>query len=92
MSKRVSLNERRTADLKGVDAIITATESKESSQQDQSQPLAKVTLYIRSDQVTAIEEIQLAERKRSGKKPDKSDLIQKAIDLLVAKYSEPHAG
>ncbi len=92
MSKRVSLNERRTADLKGVDAIITATESKESFQQDQSQPLAKVTLYIRSDQVTAIEEIQLAERKRSGKKPDKSDLIQEAIDLLVAKYSEPQAG
>ncbi|HMW01698.1 MAG TPA: hypothetical protein PKE58_16285 [Acidobacteriota bacterium] len=92
MSKRVSLNERRTADLKGVDAIITATESKESSQQDQSQPLAKVTLYIRSDQVTAIEEIQLAERKRSGKKPDKSDLIQEAIDMLVAKYSKLHAG
>jgi hypothetical protein len=54
--------------------------------------LTKVTLYIRSDQVTAIEEIQLAERKRSGKKPDKSDLIQEAIDLLVAKYSEPDAG
>ena len=92
MSKRVSLNERRAADLKGVDAIITATESKESSRQDQPQPLTKVTLYIRSDQVTAIEEIQLAERKRSGKKPDKSDLIQEAIDLLVAKYSEPDAG
>jgi hypothetical protein len=44
---------------------------------------AKVTLYIRQDQIEAIEEIQLNERKRTGKKPDKQDLIQEAVDMLI---------
>lgn len=48
--------------------------------------LAKVTLYIRPDQVEAIEEIQLAQRRKTGKKPDKSDLVQEALDLLAEKY------
>jgi hypothetical protein len=48
--------------------------------------LAKVTLYVRPDQVTAVEDIQLTLRKRTGKKPDKSDLIQEALDLLIEKY------
>jgi Arc/MetJ-type ribon-helix-helix transcriptional regulator len=34
-----------------------------------------------------IEEIQLAERRRTGKRPDKSDLVQEALDLLIQKYS-----
>jgi hypothetical protein len=48
--------------------------------------LSKVTVYIRPEQVIAIESIQLAQRQRTGKKPDKSDLLQEAVDLLVAKY------
>jgi hypothetical protein len=47
---------------------------------------AKVTLYIRPDQVIAIEDIQLRERKRTGSRPDKSALVQEALDLLVEKY------
>lgn len=48
--------------------------------------LAKVTLYIRPDQVVAIEQIQLAQRQKTGRKPDKSDLVQEALDLLAEKY------
>ena len=48
--------------------------------------LAKVTLYVRPDQVIAIEDIQLRERKRTGSRPDKSVLVQEALDLLVEKY------
>jgi hypothetical protein len=48
--------------------------------------LAKVTLYLRPDQVESVEDIQHAERKRTGKKPDKSDLYQEALDLLIEKY------
>jgi hypothetical protein len=44
------------------------------------------TLYIRPDQVIAIEDIQLRERKRTGSRPDKSALVQEALDLLVEKY------
>ena len=47
---------------------------------------AKVTLYVRPDQVIAIEDIQLRERKRTGGRPDKSTLVQEALDLLVEKY------
>lgn len=47
---------------------------------------AKVTLYIRRDQIEAIEEIQLSQRKKTGKKPDKQDLIQEAVDMLVKAY------
>jgi hypothetical protein len=49
--------------------------------------LEKVTLYVRPDQVMALEEIQLRQRRQTGKKPDKSDLVQEALDLLVNKYS-----
>jgi hypothetical protein len=42
---------------------------------------------VRPDQVTGLEEIQLAERRRTGVKPDKSDLVQEALDLLIQKYS-----
>ncbi|RYG64668.1 hypothetical protein EON80_18810 [bacterium] len=48
--------------------------------------LSKVTLYIRPDQVIAIETIQLNERQKTGAKPDKSDLVQEALDLLTKKY------
>jgi len=48
--------------------------------------LAKVTLYLRPDQVVAIEAIQLDERRRTGSRPDKSALVQEALDLLISKY------
>jgi hypothetical protein len=51
-----------------------------------SKELAKVTLYVRPDQVIAIEEIQLRERKSTGIRPDKSALVQQALDLLIKKY------
>lgn len=48
--------------------------------------IVKVTLYIRRDQIEAIEEIQLAQRRKTGTKPDKQDLIQEAVDLLIKAY------
>ena len=53
-----------------------------------SKELAKVTLYLRPDQVIAIESIQLQERKLTGSRPDKSALVQEAIDLLITKYKQ----
>ena len=48
--------------------------------------LAKVTIYIRPDQITAVEEIQLEQRKLTGSKPDKYALAIEAYDLLIARY------
>ena len=46
----------------------------------------KVTIYVRPDQVKMIERIQFQEWERTGKRPEKSTLVQEALDLLAAKY------
>ncbi len=91
-SKRIPLSERREQDRRGIDAIISetvpaATEEGRELPAAARPRLEKVTLYVRPEQVLAIEEIQVAERRRTGKKPDKSDLVQEALDLLIAKYT-----
>jgi hypothetical protein len=82
VSKRVSLSERRSQDKKGIDALIQSTG--EPKQADK--PLVKATYYIRPEQVVALESIQLGERQKTGKRKDKSELVQEALDLLFAKY------
>jgi hypothetical protein len=91
MTKRTTLSDRRSQDRKGIDAILTGTgpEKTEGETAPQSKPkLEKVTLYVRPDQVVHLEEIQLHERRRTGRRPDKSDLVQEALDLLIQKYSK----
>jgi hypothetical protein len=83
--KRVSLSERRLQDRRGIDALIPEVPTVPARRAGK---LAKVTLYVRPDQVTGLEEIQLDERRRTGAKPDKSDLVQEALDLLIHKYSK----
>ena len=86
-AKRTSLKDRRAQDKRGVDAMFNQT-TKAPDAAEGKEPLAKVTLYIRPDQVVAIEDIQLAQRKETGKRPDKSALVQEALDLLISKYSK----
>jgi hypothetical protein len=47
----------------------------------------KVTLYVRPEQIIQIEEIQLQEHRRTRTRPDKSELVQEALDLLIQKYN-----
>ena len=86
MSKRVPLSERKRNSPKGVDAVIQPTEKVEGTETEEK-AVEKVTLYIRPEQVVALEQIQLAERLRTGKKPKKSELVQEALDLLIEKYT-----
>lgn len=85
--KRVSVKDRREQDTKGkgVDALFEPSKKQEA--ENDKQEVAKVTLYIRPDQVLALEHIQLVERKRTGARRDKSSLIQEALDLLIKKYN-----
>ncbi len=87
-NQRTSLKERRAGDAKGVDVLFDAPErsAAEKGAAPEKPPLAKVTLYVRPDQVLAVEKIQLAERERTGKRRDKSELVQEALDLLIEKY------
>lgn len=64
---------------------MSARLKKAAAKTPQNKELAKVTIYIRPDQVIGIESIQLQERKRTGNRPDKSALVQEAIDLLISK-------
>lgn len=85
-NKRTPLSDRRAQDKKGVDVIFD-TPAQAPSEAKQPK-LAKVTMYVRAEQIEAVEEIQFKERKRTGKKPDKSDLFQEALDLLIEKYQQ----
>lgn len=49
----------------------------------------KVTLYVRPDQVKMVERVQFQEWERTGKRPEKSTLVQEALDLLAARYGVP---
>jgi hypothetical protein len=48
-------------------------------------PLVEITTHIRADQALALEILENAERQRFGSRFDKAQLIQKALDLLIAK-------
>ncbi len=85
MPKRVPLSQRKNSPPKGVDAVIHKTENEPIEPNEKT--VEKVTLYIRPEQVIALEQIQLAQRQRTGKKPKKSELVQEALDLLIEKYS-----
>jgi hypothetical protein len=73
--KRVPAPNRRGRGIEAQEALVERPK------------VEKVTLYVRPDQVLAVEEIQLEQRRRTGKRPDKSDLVQEALDLLIQKYS-----
>jgi hypothetical protein len=88
-NQRTSLKERRAGDAKGVEVLFDAPPERSAAEKEaapEKPPLAKVTLYVRPDQVLAVEKIQLAERERTGKRRDKSELVQEALDLLIEKY------
>jgi hypothetical protein len=53
-----------------------------------SPKLQKVTFYVRPEQILKLEEIQLQERRRTGRRRDKSDLVQEALDLLIQRYKQ----
>jgi hypothetical protein len=53
-----------------------------------SDSLVKVTVYVRPDQVIAIDHIQLARRIHDGKRIHKYELWSEALDLLIKKHKK----
>jgi hypothetical protein len=51
------------------------------------QPLIKATFYLTPEHEAALEELKLKLRKTTGERTDKSELVRRAIDLLVNQYS-----
>ena len=100
MANRLSLKDRRAMGVDSIitsssgnghplesDGNGTAISAPtEENGAERTPSLAKVTLYVRPEQVLAIEEIQVKERRRTGRRRDKSELIQEALDLLIERY------
>jgi hypothetical protein len=82
MTKRSAITPSKAAGQNGRSSKSQQT----AGDSEPERPLAKVTLYVRPDQVLAIEAIQLEQRRRTGSRLDKSTLVQEALDLLVRKY------
>ena len=79
---KLSTNRRRNSKANSTGRLTSSSSRKLQT----STELTKVTLYVRPDQVVGVESIQLSERKRTGQRPDKSSLVQEALDLLINKY------
>ena len=82
MAKQLTYKGKRT----GVGGPTGASNGLNDKGGQVNRELSKVTIYLRPDQIIAIETIQLSERRRTGQRPDKSSLVQEALDLLVKKY------
>ena len=83
-AKRITIKQRPNGKPKPEDSISRLSKRKPVARTE----LSKVTLYVRPEQVVGVESIQLAERKRTGQRPDKSALVQEALDLLISKYKQ----
>lgn len=56
-----------------------------------NKPLVKATFYLTNDDITDLEELKLRLRKETGERIDKSELIRRAINLLVKQYTSTPA-
>jgi hypothetical protein len=86
MLKRNGAKQAKIHEKKG----SPATSKSRGAEASLDKESVKVTLYVRPDQIIGIETIQLQERKRTGIRPDKSKLVQEALDLLISKYKPHH--
>jgi hypothetical protein len=46
------------------------------------QPRVKATFYLNSEDIVAIDQMQTEQFQRTGKKPERSELVSRAIQLL----------
>jgi len=86
--KRTSLQKRR-----GIDAIFegqvedkTITKTVEDNVEDAGQTMIKLTVMVPQYIQWGLDEIQLKESRRTGKKPEKYSLAKEAFDLLFQQY------
>lgn len=96
--KRPSFKDRMKTEGAGIKAVFDALDTaedkvsvdKSSSSELETKPekeeFLKVTVYIRPDQLAELEEFQVRERKKTGKRPSKMILVREALDLWIEKY------
>jgi len=65
----------------------TSTPVSQDTSTPVKQPLIKATFYLTPEHEEALEELKLKLRKTTGERTDKSELVRRAIDLLVNQYN-----
>jgi hypothetical protein len=56
--------------------------SEHSNSQTSKQPRVKATFYLNPEDIIAIDTMQTEEFRRTGKKPERSEVVSRAIQLL----------
>jgi hypothetical protein len=75
------VSEHRT--MRSRPEIFKRSDVREFKQEDSGTPKrVKVTVYLNPDDVVAIDEMQIAEFKKTGRKPEKSELVSRAVQML----------
>ncbi len=62
-----------------------AEEAKPPRQQPKKQQRIKATFYINPEDVLAIDELQSSEFRQTGKKPERSEIVSRAIQAFKAR-------
>jgi hypothetical protein len=78
--------------LSGPEDVQTASslDVQASRSQDTKQPrYRQVTVYLSDDDIIFIERLQLEERLSTGKRPEKSEIVRRALRLLAAQNATP---
>ncbi len=97
--KRPSFKDRMKSESSGIKAVFDAVETPEDENsqpakslsqtqpelKEEKQEYIKVTVYIRPDQLASLEEFQVMERKKTGKRPSKMILVREALDKWIEK-------
>ena len=101
--KRPSFKDRMKTESTGIKAVFDAMEISEGEPSQPTKSLSetepeikeekqehlKVTVYIRPDQLASLEEFQVMERKKTGKRPSKMVLVREALDQWIEKNCKP---
>ena len=75
--------DRVTAEVDGTSA------ASRRKREPEKPPLVKATVYMTPDDVLAIDKIQSDEFRATGKKPRRSAVVSRAIQLYAAQHESP---
>jgi hypothetical protein len=96
MPKRRAQITREAADDMYEDVIDRVTADVDESavasrrqKKPEKPPLVKATVYLTPDDVLAIDRIQSEEFRATGKKPRRSAVVSRAIQLYAGQYESP---
>jgi hypothetical protein len=72
---------------KAIPELDEAETSKHPNSQTVKQPRVKATFYLNPEDIVAIDQMQTEDFKRTGKKPERSHIVSKAIQNLFSQQN-----